>query len=1008
MAGRTSIGLRWLNESPLPVGLTWGVPWAKGVLSRDELPGLSLVRIGEIPESTESTGIVGIAESAESVESAESAENAALDPVQDAAQAPAQGTEQAPALDTSLDASLNTTLGPALNGSIASYINAVNSGFSFAMNTSCTNRTNGTNHTNHTNQINQINQTNRTNCTYSTKSTNCASEATDSKEREEANGTGNHSRLPLQSWAAAYWPDGSVKWTAHASVAFPPGEENEAAAQIKVTETEDAFVVDTGIMTCTINKQGRGIIRSIMRGGAEVCSGGELVCIREEASTVSGTRIWKEEKFTGSTLRTKVEQRGPVRAVVRLDGRHRSGSGGARQWLPYTIRLYFYAGLSSIRLMHTFYYDGNPHEDYIKGLGVLFMVPLRGPLYNRHVRFAGDCGLFSESPKSLHTRRTKGRYRELYEAQTEGRSVELDPDGDEYFLGLLDDSATWDSFKLVQDCSEHYRISKRTQDGCSWVKAAEGKRAGGLGYIGGEGGGLAAGLKDFWQKSPSGMEIRGAAGDEADFTVWFWSPDAGAMDLRHYDTRTHVESSYEGAEELRATPYGIANTSELLLWCTGETPESGLLKHMAEEAAASARLVCDPAYYHEAGAFGIWSLPDRSTPERAYLEDRLDGIIAFYLSESEQRKWYGFWDYGDFMHSYDPVRHVWNYDLGGCAWQNTELAPNMWLWLMFLRSGRADVFRMAEAMTRHTSEVDIYHFGEYAGLGSRHNVMHWGCGCKEARIAMAGLHRYYYYLTADERVGDILDEVKDADYSTVTLDPMRAYFPKDEHPTHIRVGPDWAAFTSNWMTRWERFEDTAYRDKIVTGISCIKAANFRLLSGPTYGYDPKTGMLAGMGDDNWGRHLAICMGGPQVWFELAGMLEDPEWEEMLAEFGVFYNLPDEEKQALTGGAIGSQRLRFEHPVLSVAIAAYGAYYRRSTEVAEKCWSILLGNSFARVNLQEEAVRVIYVDELLEIDWINTNEASQWSINTIISLELIPAELPGSFHEFMQQKGEEVR
>ncbi|MGO4376463.1 hypothetical protein AB4Z21_38055, partial [Paenibacillus sp. MCAF20] len=140
-----------------------------------------------------------------------------------------------------------------------------------------------------------------------------------------------------------------------------------------------------------------------------------------------------------------------------------------------------------------------------------------------------------------------------------------------------------------------------------------------------------------------------------------------------------------------------------------------------------------------------------------------------------------FWDYGDFMHSYDPVRHVWNYDLGGCAWQNTELVPNMWLWVMFLRSGRGDLFRLAEAMTRHTSEVDVYHFGEYAGLGSRHNVVHWGCGCKEARIAMAGLHRYYYYLTADERIGDLMDEVKDADYSTVNLDPMRAYFPKDEH-----------------------------------------------------------------------------------------------------------------------------------------------------------------------------------------------------------------------------------
>ncbi|RRJ67434.1 hypothetical protein EHV15_06190 [Paenibacillus oralis] len=827
--------------------------------------------------------------------------------------------------------------------------------------------------------------------------------------------------VPMQSWPTAYWPDGSVKWTAHAAVfgrgesgtetpataagslpsggaaerLDPGGNERAFAAggALSVEEQDDVIRVDTGVITCLIGARGQKVIRSIMRGGAEVCSGGTLVCLREAESAASGVRVRREEPFAGRIHRAKVEQAGPVRAVVKLEGRHQAASGGSREWLPFTLRLYFYAGLESIRFVYTFHYDGNPHQDFIKGLGISFALPMHGPLYNRHVRFAGERGLFSESPKTLHTRRTKGRYRELFAGQTAGRKVAFDPDQDAYFLGLLDDSATWDAFKLVQDSSEHYRIAKRTGAGCSWVKAADGRRAGGLGYAGSEGGGLAVGLKDFWQKHPSGLEVTGMAGEEAKLTVWFWSPDAEAMDLRHYDTKTHVESSYEGAEELRATPYGIANTSELTVWCAGETPAAGLLARMAREAGAPSRLVCEPEYTYAAGAFGIWSLPDRSTPAKAYLEDRLDGIIAFYRREIEQRNWYGFWDYGDCMHSYDPVRHVWNYDLGGCAWQNTELAPNMWLWLTFLRTGREDVFRMAEAMTRHTSEVDVYHFGEYAGLGSRHNVVHWGCGCKEARIAMAGLHRYYYYLTADERIGDMMDEVKNADYSTVTLDPMRAYFPKDEHPAHIRVGPDWAAFSSNWMTRWERYEDEAYRDKIITGIGCLKAANFRLISGPTYGYDPRTGVLTGMGDDNWGRHLAICMGGPQVWFELAGLLEDPEWEEMLAEFGLFYNLPPEEKLARTDGAIGGGRLRFEHPVLSVAIAAYGAYYHNDAATAALCWSILLDNDFGRTDLSRAEVPALHAEEVLEVDWMNTNEASQWSLNTIISLELIDQFLP---------------
>ncbi|WP_028611308.1 hypothetical protein [Paenibacillus harenae] len=799
----------------------------------------------------------------------------------------------------------------------------------------------------------------------------------------------------MQSWPAAYWPDGSVKWSAHAAALPQASAEGyeviksgspEAPHRLTVKETDEFIIVNNGLMICSIGKHGDQIIRSIVRDGKEICSGGSLVSVKEGRSHVTGLRTVREEDFIGRVHKAAIEQDGPVRAVIKLEGSHRSTSG-SRKWLPFSLRLYIYAGVETVRIVHTFHYDGNPNEDYIKALGMSFKVPMRGELYNRHVRLAGDCGFFSESPKTLHTRRTKGKYRELYERQTQGQYVSFDEADDRYFLGLLDDSAVWDDYKLVQSSSDHYGIWKRTKEECCWLKSAEGQKAGGIGYVGGEGGGMAAGLRDFWKKHPSGLGINGSSKEEALLQVWFWSPDSEAMDLRHYDTRTHVESAYEGAEELRATPYGIANTSEMTLWCVTETPGPERLKAMREQLASPPQLACEPDYYHRTRAFGLWSLPDRSTPAKALLEDKLDGILAFYQAEVEQRRWYGFWDYGDFMHSYDPVRHVWNYDLGGCAWQNTELVPNMWLWVMFLRSGREDLFRLAEAMTRHTSEVDVYHFGEYAGLGSRHNVVHWGCGCKEARIAMAGLHRYYYYLTADERIGDIMDEVKDSDFSTVALDPMRAYFPKDEHKTHIRIGPDWAAFSSNWMTRWERFEDTFYRDKIITGIDCVKQANFGLISGPTYGYDPKTGVLTPLGDDNWGRHLAICMGAPQVWFELAAMLKDPEWESMMAEFGVYYNLPQEEKDKVTGGTVRHEH--FEHPVLSIAIAAFGAFYKQDDRTARLAWRVLLQNPFSQAPLPDAARKVTYVGELQEIDWINTNEAAQWSLNTVISLELIP-------------------
>ena len=39
------------------------------------------------------------------------------------------------------------------------------------------------------------------------------------------------------------------------------------------------------------------------------------------------------------------------------------------------------------------------------------------------------------------------------------------------------------------------------------------------------------------------------------------------------------------------------------------------------------------------------------------VEEYLDSIITYYQKQIDQHNWYGFWDYGDVMHSYDQARH---------------------------------------------------------------------------------------------------------------------------------------------------------------------------------------------------------------------------------------------------------------------------------------------------------------------------------------------------------------
>jgi hypothetical protein len=812
--------------------------------------------------------------------------------------------------------------------------------------------------------------------------------------------------VPSQSWPTAFWPDGSVKWTAHAvslTSDFPAadaysiarGNPVAPAASVRVNATEQCLEVDTGRVVCRINRSGSSIIQDIIRDGVTVCTDGKLVGIREERTTTSGFPTTKQEPFESMISEAIVEKSGAIRTVIRVKGRHQI-AGLGRSWLPFTLRLVFFAGQTHIRIMHTFFYDGNPHKDFIKGLGLRFKLPMQGPLYNRYVRIAGDTGFFTDSPKGLLTFRTNGKYHDLYKEQFSGKPISFDPVEDEKFYYLIDDLAVWNGYKLVQHTADSYTISKRTKEGCSWVRAASGQRARGLLYAGWEKGGLAVGFRNFWQKHPSSLEADGTGTEEASLTAWIWSPDSEAMDLRHYDTETHLHSSYEGFEEMRSTPYGIANTSELTLWCCGAAPNHEELDAMCVAHEDPALLISTPEHYYESRAAGIWSLVDRGTSLKAKIEDNLDSVFRFYHDEVEQRRWYGFWDYGDVMHSYDPVRHTWRFDLGGCAWQNTELVPNLWLWYMFLRTGRADVFRFAEAMTRHTSEVDVYHFGEYAGLGSRHNVLHWGCGCKEARIGMAGLHRYFYYLTGDERIGEIMDEVKDSDYTTEHLDPMRSYYPKDEFPTHVRSGPDWSAFCSNWLTQWERHENTFYRDKMLKGMDCLKQQKYRLLTGPVFGYEPRTGELFFYRKhENWGHHLMICMGGAQVWIEMADLLNDPVWSDMVAEYGEFYNLTPEEKQRRTNGDIPGKDWNI--PMLSTSMMAFSAKHRNDRELGEKAWSFLLKDPThwgIPMPMQTEAVPTLeFIRPIQEAAWMSTNTASQWSLNMMVCLELIGDKLP---------------
>jgi len=625
--------------------------------------------------------------------------------------------------------------------------------------------------------------------------------------------------MPVQSWPLAYWPDGSLKWVGLGTVvdtnsgntfqlkAVKTDGDVSIKTKVEVTETDDNVLVNTGVLQCGIPKHGEQLIRYIKMDGKEISTNGRLVCILQNGpSREVGVQPVKEI-FTGNIENVTIEQNGPVRVVVKIEGKHVSESK-SRGWLPFIVRLYFYTGQQSIRIVHTIIYDGDQKKDFIRGLGLVFDIPLDEQLYNRHIRFSGENGgLWDEPCQPLDGRAPLDFREDFYSKQLKGERIAERETFNKNQQFLIDNWASWNDFKLQQLNADGFRVQKRTNDESTWIDAGYGKRSMGMAFVGDVSGGLAICVRNFWQSFPSALEIRNVKTNTAQLKAWLWSPEAEAMDMRHYDTLAwghNLIASYEDVQPGFSTATGVGRTSEIMLYASAKVPSYETLNKIVRQGNQPALLTASPEYIHSIPVFGAWSLPDYSTKGKRWIEDQLDKAFKYYQLDVEQRHWYGFWNYGDVMHTYDHQRHTWKYDMGGFAWDNTELMPNMWLWYSYLRSGSEDIFRMAEAMTRHTGEVDVYHLGRFKGLGSRHNVIHWGCGAKEVRISQAALGRFYYYLTTDERTGDLMRASVEASNEAIgKIDPLRLILEKSEYPTHVRVGPDWLALVGNWMTEWD-------------------------------------------------------------------------------------------------------------------------------------------------------------------------------------------------------------
>ncbi|KAJ5098563.1 hypothetical protein N7532_005564 [Penicillium argentinense] len=830
---------------------------------------------------------------------------------------------------------------------------------------------------------------------------------------------GDGTQWPLDSRELAYWADGSLKWTAH-SVSGDIGYSREYTVkgaqwpseprqEIRIVQNAAnmSLKTSTGLVLNFVPwyapKDKSLVLQSVVVDGDVVCSGATVV------ATING------EVYDTVVNSTNVETSTSTRVVIKVSGVVENEEKEAH--LPFDMRFYVYADASSVRIVHSFVHDLDSDQP-LTSLGLRFFVPMKDTEhYNRHIRLGGpDGGVLNEQVKGLSGLR-HGPTNQSRMDQVAGRHLtvnSIDWSRTDLSRGLSY-IPSWSSYSLSQLSSDGFTIKKRTKPGCSWVKVNGGGRADGTAYVGStEQGGIAIGMSDFWERYPTQLDLDNLASDEASTTIWLYSPSAEPLDTTPYHDSlgldTYAEQlealnvTYEDYEPGFATAYGIGRSNQIFLRPFRNVPSNSVFSSFSSIVRNPPRLVATATHMHEANAFhGCWA-PDFRTLGRTpsarelVIENNLNMLFNYYHKQVEQNRWYGFWDHGDVQHTYDIHRHAWRYDVGGFSWDNSELSTDLWLWLYFLHTGRADVFKMAEAMTRHTGEVDVYHTGRFKGFGTRHGVQHFSDSSKQLRISNVLYRRIYYYLTGDERTGDLISELQNCGNALLGLDSHRKVQEHAKIPAGFamtNIGLDCGPLFASWLTSWEQrgYEWGHCQElllKVLDGISGLKhgIGNNAILLNPETGEvrecPPPT-------PDYAISHLSMLFGFPEIVAELCHYLR----EESPATVKSFMKVWLAYCRSYNGGPnVQHKEFGFEFPEHATwrqshsTLTAFAAVEDNCSVLAKMAWDQFFYTDGYTFHQDWDVVKTLppeYFTSGEEAKWVSTNETARYGISAISNL-----------------------
>lgn len=457
---------------------------------------------------------------------------------------------------------------------------------------------------------------------------------------------------------------------------------------------------------------------------------------------------------------------GRLHTILRVEGEYHYGRED-NNTAPFVTRIHAYAGKPYLRVLHSFVYTGVP---------------------DKHRQVKGEHAHVATQAESIITPDESDGGWAIPDDRiaAAGLGLSLKLDGSRRARGSVREGRWWEAgpsrateravfpnttLRLVQNGPDPLRMPplKSSDDqeriggftgeflaGADVVEKAE--RLEGWLDISDSRRGVALGLRHFIEEYPKEL---GYDPSTSALEAFSWSPRAVPKSF----ARASSKIGQEGAIENWAQ--GLAKTSEMVLYFHGADSTQEDLRRTTGYVLDPPVAHADPSWYSDSGVYGHFAPRTAAFPQ---FQRALDYKTEWILFNQKWEPWYGMFDYGDVMVNFNGKD--WS------TWGHGEPAQDHILWLQFMRTGDPRVFEAAQALSRHTMDVDNTHWPEgpdfdgasnypldywrslkepggskWRGIGRRHSPQH-GDHALSAHAWVAGWLADYY-LAADHRALDM-------------------------------------------------------------------------------------------------------------------------------------------------------------------------------------------------------------------------------------------------------------